>query len=179
MASATPANNHMGLTLVHGWVSTNCGRGTIDIRWSCLFTVFLCVWTAIHLSVPLYRGDKPLSRRDKIVRSKVIPALLSVIAPEFLGYTAMIEFLKARKRVKLLRRLTKTRLSLTHGYFLDMGGICLTTIDGKYHQLSEREASIRPCDYANERCQAILRNGRLSLERYPRIKSTVSQSPTA
>ena len=139
MASATPANNHMGPTLAHGWVSTNCGRGTIDILWSCLFTVFLCVWTAIYLPVPLYRGDKPLSRRDKIVRSKIIPALLSVIAPEFLGYTAMIEFLKARKRVKLLRRLTKTRLSLTHGFFLDMGGIRLTIIDGKYRQLSVRD----------------------------------------
>src|SRR5204862_325718 len=27
-------------------------RGTMDILWSCLFTVFLCTWTAQHLNVP-------------------------------------------------------------------------------------------------------------------------------
>ena len=34
------------------WQESPNGRGTMDIIWSCLFTVFICVWTAVHLNVP-------------------------------------------------------------------------------------------------------------------------------
>jgi len=53
-ATAVPNNQTDGLT--HGWVSNYCGRGTSDILWSCFFTMFLCVWTAIHLPALYYRG---------------------------------------------------------------------------------------------------------------------------
>ncbi|KAK5455078.1 hypothetical protein LTS15_005798 [Exophiala xenobiotica] len=34
------------------WQESPNERGTMDIVWSCLFTVFICVWTAVHLNVP-------------------------------------------------------------------------------------------------------------------------------
>jgi hypothetical protein len=34
------------------WQDSPNFRGTMDIIWSCLFTVFICVWTAVHLNVP-------------------------------------------------------------------------------------------------------------------------------
>jgi len=34
------------------WQLSPNQRGTMDIVWSCLFTVFICVWTAVHLNVP-------------------------------------------------------------------------------------------------------------------------------
>ncbi|ETI21788.1 hypothetical protein G647_05857 [Cladophialophora carrionii CBS 160.54] len=34
------------------WQDSPNFRGTMDIIWSCLFTVFVCVWTAVHLNVP-------------------------------------------------------------------------------------------------------------------------------
>ena len=135
MISIISAKNQTGPDLVHGWVSTDCGRGTIDILWTCLFTVFLCVWTAIHLPVPYYRGEMPLSMRDRIVRSKVVPALISIIAPEFLVWNAAVEFILARRSAKDLRRLINTELPLSHGYFLNMGGCCLCSPDGEYHHL--------------------------------------------
>ena len=33
-------------------ISTNKIRGTIDILWSCLFTIIACTWTVQHLNVP-------------------------------------------------------------------------------------------------------------------------------
>lgn len=35
-----------------GWVAGPGDRGTWDILYSCLFTLLLCVYTAIHLNVP-------------------------------------------------------------------------------------------------------------------------------
>ncbi|KUJ17077.1 uncharacterized protein LY89DRAFT_550286, partial [Mollisia scopiformis] len=34
------------------WVSSPGGRGTWEILYSCLFTLLLCVYTAIHMNVP-------------------------------------------------------------------------------------------------------------------------------
>lgn len=35
-----------------GWVSSPNGRGTFDIIWGCLLTIFLCTWTSLHLNIP-------------------------------------------------------------------------------------------------------------------------------
>lgn len=120
--------------LVHGWVSTDCGRGTIDVIWSCLFTIFICVWTTIHLPVPHYTGQWPLGLRAKIVRSKIVPALIALVAPEFLTITALFELYQAVVTVKNFRDLGGTRLCLTTGFFYNMGGFCLKSPSGRFCQ---------------------------------------------
>lgn len=130
-----PAND----TLIHGWVSTDCGRGTSDILWSCLATIFLCVWTAMHLPVPYYRGQQPLSMRQKIVRSGIGPAVISIIAPEFLAFTAVCELTKSWLGRGVIRRLAQTDWTLTHHFFLDMGGICLRSPSGRYLQIGSED----------------------------------------
>ena len=130
-----PANDD----LVRGWVSTDCGRGTSDILWSCLTTIFLCVWTAIHLPVPLYHGRRPLSKRQKLVRSGIGPALISVIAPEFLAITAIYDLVISWVGEKEIKRLTQIDLTLTHQFFLDMGGVCLTSPSGRHLQIGREE----------------------------------------
>jgi hypothetical protein len=42
----------MNSTLVHGWVASPNERGTIDIVWSCIVTIFLCSWSVLFLNVP-------------------------------------------------------------------------------------------------------------------------------
>lgn len=42
-------------TIVHGWQPEPSGRGTWSIVWSCLTTVLLCTWSALHLPVPDWR----------------------------------------------------------------------------------------------------------------------------
>lgn len=127
---------------VHGWVSTDCGRGTSDILWSCLATIFLCVWTVIHLPVPccsrfiegrIVPGEPSRSWRNWIVKSGIVPAVMSAIAPELLTFIAIVEFLRALNTRKRLKHLSWT---LTQAFFLDMGGFCLETPQGLRQQLS-------------------------------------------
>ena len=142
--------------LVHGWVSTNCGRGTSDILWSCLATILLSVWTVIHLPLPclsrfdggkLVADEPSRSWRNWIIRSGIVPAVVSVVAPEFLTFTAIGEFIDARRRQ---RKMTSMNWTLTHAFFLRMGGFCFETPSGIRLQLDDEElmsaisAEIRP-----------------------------------
>ena len=131
--------------LVHGWHSTDCGRGTSDILWSCLSTILLCVWTVIHLPVPccsrfkdgkLVPGEPSRSRRNRIIRSGIVPAVISVVAPEFLTVTAIFEFVEAWN---LRRKFTHDSWTLTHAFFFNMGGFCLETPSGLRLQLDDAE----------------------------------------
>ncbi len=126
---------------VHGWVSTDYGRGTSDILWSCLASIFLCVWTVIHLPVPCFSrfeggrivpGEPSRSWRNWIIKSGIVPAAISVIAPEYLTFIAILEFLEALNTRKRLKRLSWT---LTQAFFLDIGGFCLETPQGLRQQL--------------------------------------------
>ena len=126
---------------VHGWVSTDCGRGTSDILWSCLATILLCVWTVIHLPIPccsrfeegrIVPGEPSRSWRNWIVKSGIVPAVISVIAPEVLTFIAIAESLVALKTRERLKQLNWT---LTQAFFLDMGGFCLETPQGLRQQL--------------------------------------------
>lgn len=129
--------------LVYGWVSTHCGRGTSDILWSCLATIILCVWTVIHLPVPccmrfdkgqLVPGEPPRSFRNWVIRSGIVPAVTSVIAPEWLTVLAISELLGARTTQK---KMTQHNWTLTHGFFVNMGGFCLETSRGVRLQIND------------------------------------------
>ena len=130
-------------TLIHGWVSTDCGRGTSDILWSCLATIFLCVWTIIHLPIPcrsrfaagrLVPGESPRTWKNWIIGSGIVPAMISIIAPEFVTLIAISDFLEARYTKE---RMTKMNWTITHAFFLNMGGICLKTPSGILLQLDD------------------------------------------
>ena len=129
--------------LVHGWHSTDCGRGTSEILWNCLATILLCVWTVIHLPVPpcsrfdkgqLVPGEPSRSLRNWFIRSGIVPTIISVIAPEFLTYTAISEYIRARQ---IKKKIGQVNLTLAHGFFLGMGGFCLETPSGLRMQLGE------------------------------------------
>lgn len=62
-------------TIVHGWQPEPDGRGSWSIVWSCLVTVFLCTWSALHLKVPKQHGSwyVPLTR---IPPTLCVPVLL-------------------------------------------------------------------------------------------------------
>ena len=127
--------------LVHGWVSTDCGRGTSDILWSCLATILLCVWTVIHLPLPclsrfeegeIVPGEPSRSWRNWVIRSGIVPAVISIIAPEFLTFTAIGDLFVAWRSHKYIYQMNWT---LTHTFFLHMGGFCLETPSGLRQQL--------------------------------------------
>ena len=136
MVSTLAIQNLTDSTLVRGFVTADCGRGTIDILWSCLTAIFLSIWTVIHLPVPCFDMERPDNFRRKVVRSRVGASLLALLAPEWTLFLALMEIIEAASIRKKLQKLS-IEANLTHGFFLSMGGLCLRAPGGRCHQLQE------------------------------------------
>ena len=134
MVSTLAIQNLTDSTLVHGFVTADCGRGTIDILWSCLTAIFLSIWTVIHLPVPCFDIERPDNFRRKLVRSRVGTSLLALLAPEYVLFGAVREITAAYTARKNLQKLS-INANLRHGFFLQMGGFCLRAPGGRCHQL--------------------------------------------
>lgn len=73
------------------WMPSATTRGTADIIYSCVFTISLCVYTALHLNIPL-NGE---NIRWQYLR-KAKWTLIGIIAPELVLYSAFDQFWTAR-----------------------------------------------------------------------------------
>ena len=134
MVSTSQIQNSTDSTLVRAFVTADCGRGTIDILWSCLTAIFLSVWTVIHLPVPCFDIERPDNPRTKIVRSRTGTCVMVLFARELLLYFATVDLMEARQTKTALQRVS-IDLSLTHAFFVNMGGFCLKSPIQRCHQL--------------------------------------------
>lgn len=80
-----------GNTPLTGWYEPPNERGTWDIIVSCVLTLTICVWSALHLNVPT--EDSKLQERN-YRRARWI--VLGLFAPELVVSTAFGQFLTAR-----------------------------------------------------------------------------------
>ncbi|KAI1778242.1 hypothetical protein F4818DRAFT_290998 [Hypoxylon cercidicola] len=103
-----------------GWTSSPDGRGTIDIIWSCLLTVFLCAWTSICVNVPPL-GATPLGNFWR----KLLVFFETLAGPEFIFHTAIGEYVVARQSVRDFRDAGFHGWTIRHGFFANMGGFVL------------------------------------------------------
>ena len=71
------------------WKPNPDSRGTFDILTTCLITLLLCAWTAVHLNV------SPPGSFWKPVWRKVGWLILAVLAPEMVAYTAWYRILQS------------------------------------------------------------------------------------
>ncbi|MCJ1234031.1 hypothetical protein MMC14_001989 [Varicellaria rhodocarpa] len=117
------ARNEM---IIHGWVDEPDGRGTWSILWTCLTTIFICTWSALHLNVPEEHSTWLLYDR------KIVWMLLAVIAPEVLLHDAMYAYLGARSLRKDLLLHGGEEWTLTHTQFVYAQGF--------YTRASHKEA---------------------------------------
>lgn len=70
-----------GTEIVH-WKDGPTTRGTFDIVSSCVITLILCAWTAVHLNIaPPGESWRPMLRKTGWL-------LLALLAPEMVAYTA-------------------------------------------------------------------------------------------
>ncbi|KAI4191756.1 MAG: hypothetical protein LQ348_003435 [Seirophora lacunosa] len=108
-----------------GWVSQPDGRGTFDILWSCLFTIFLCTWVSLHLNVPspheTYRHQ--FSRKARWM-------LQGIMAPEFVLAFATGQKVEATRSVEDFKPLAlpgqgRPKWTIRHGFYANMGGFVL------------------------------------------------------
>jgi hypothetical protein len=127
------------------FVSSPNTRGTFDILWSCLFTIFICIWTVQHFNIPEqrdgrdegWRGDLKWGLKKFTTRLRWM--IITLILPEYLMGMAIGDRLNVSR---LLKKARKLRLSdgsplpkdelrnwtKTHVYFGDMGGYLVRTI---------------------------------------------------
>ncbi|KAK4940505.1 hypothetical protein LTR10_019379 [Elasticomyces elasticus] len=71
----------------NGWVPDPNGRGTWQILYSCVFTLFICVYSAIHINIPA-RGEP----KNAQFWRKVKWAFIAIFAPEVVLYSAWQQY---------------------------------------------------------------------------------------
>jgi hypothetical protein len=81
-------HNSTDAELYQSWKSMPEGRGTLSIIYSCLFTVFIYAWSALHQNVPADDDSK-----SQVFWRKVKWMLIGILAPEFIAVTALDEYL--------------------------------------------------------------------------------------
>jgi len=127
------------------FVSSPDARGTLEILWSCLFSIFACTWTIQHLNIPRPRGvgkehDDSAIRRmwsaaaheAKSFWSSLKWMLLAVVAPEFLLGKAIGDYVLARRLKREVDEMREAgtigpdeEWELSHSFFSFMGGFRL------------------------------------------------------
>ena len=121
-------------TLIHGWrPEPHCGRGTWSILWSCLATIFICTWSALHLGVPKRHGRWYLFFR------RIRFMLLAAVAPEWILAKAAQRLFDARALLKKIRKEGNQEWTLTHIQFLLAGGFCTRTPEGHESKCSRTQ----------------------------------------
>ena len=120
-------------TLIHGWRAEPQGRGTWSILWSCLATIFICTWSALHLSVSERHG------RWNLFFRKLGAMLVATAAPEFMLYNSAVNFFEARDLLKTLRNRGNREWTLTHLQFACANGFRTRTPDGDLTKCSAEQ----------------------------------------
>ncbi len=91
--AATPKNlTQLQTQIAPSWVPDADTRGTWNLLYSCVFTLALCVWTAIHLNVPA-PGES--SFRQTCRKAKWVIA--AIFAPELAVFSAWYQWYWARQ----------------------------------------------------------------------------------
>ena len=93
-------------TIAPSWVSAPSMRGTSSILYSCILTLFACIYTALHLNIPK-RGAGAMG----LLSSKSLWSLAALMAPEIVLYYASFQFIEARSIAKTLSGLAEVEAS--------------------------------------------------------------------
>ena len=65
------------------WAPSCNDRGTFDILSSCVITLLLCVWSAVHINVP-----RPGSSWGNRMGTRILWSTLALFAPGMVAFTA-------------------------------------------------------------------------------------------
>ena len=154
-ATTSGENNTQNLNPKQGWTAQPDGRGTLDIIWSCVITMFLCSWSILCMNMP-----GPKESRGQILWRKTSLTALGVLCPEIIFELALGQWLSARqsmidfnasgfggtlaenkwyksirikelfaKEVQTAHNHAQGRWTMKDAYFTDMGGFVLHTRD--------------------------------------------------
>ena len=124
-------------TNIVSWVDDPNRRGTSGILSSCIITMVLCIWTALHLNLPLRSHAKQKWYAKGHSWRKFGWLVLTLLAPEIAVYTAWYQYREARK-VKDLGISVRNEVSvddpgagadkkwsMVHAFYAIMGGFVI------------------------------------------------------
>jgi len=115
-----------------GYVADPAGRGTPSLVISCVVTLTLCVWSALHLNVPFQGRTKP---QEALLNLRWIVA--GIYAPELVVFVAWRQWCSARLLQKLVDGAPKSeeatapeggrpfQWTMAHSFFACTGGFAL------------------------------------------------------
>ena len=107
-----------------GWVGQPNQRGTIDIIWSCVATLGICVWAMLHLNVPS-QTDSHFTLFLRRVRWMT----LAILAPEVIMLFAGGQWASARRSVAEMGEIGCSDWTIVHAHYADSGGFLLHSKD--------------------------------------------------
>lgn len=90
--------------LAPSWVNSPEFRGSSDILRSCLLTLLACVYTALHLNIPLEQG------KWKALLTKIRWVFITLLAPELPLHSAATQYFEARTLRRDLRDILKQKV---------------------------------------------------------------------
>ena len=124
-------------TDVVAWVDEPDRRGTSGILTSCIGTMLLCVWTALHLNLPHPSSVKQRWYNNSQQWRKVRWLFLGWLAPELVVYTAWFQHREARKVMDLGIKVKDSafdesrydghgaKWSMVQAFYATMGGLVI------------------------------------------------------
>lgn len=113
-------NNSINNSSTQGWTSSPDGRGSFDIIWSCVSTIFLCSWTVLCVQVPALDEDEWV-----LFRRKFYLTCLGIAGPEFILMLAIGQWASAHRSLKEFQLSGYKDWTMNHAFFADMGGFVL------------------------------------------------------
>jgi hypothetical protein len=163
LAANVPTNSSLP-TSQFVYVAGPSTRGTLDILWSSLLTLFLCTYTAQHLNVPSQKDEQNITiwlmakRKWGAVWRRLKWMLVAIIMPEFLIGRALSDYVAAHKSLVVLQQYVRPgeAWTMSHAFFANMGGFVL-----------KREALV----------QTTIDQGAANLSNLPQSKPPASQFP--
>ncbi|OTA07691.1 hypothetical protein A9Z42_0085960 [Trichoderma parareesei] len=102
------------------WIGGPNIRGTWDILWTCLATVFICTYTLLCLNLPA-QGDS----LAVLARRRVLWMALSIIGPEIVLSYASGQWSRAKHAAEAFAKSGHKSFNMRLGFFADMGGFML------------------------------------------------------
>lgn len=108
------------------WVDQPSFRGTWDIIWTSLATIFICTYTLLCLNVPA-----PTDSMWTIAKRRLLWMGLAIIAPEIVLTYAAGQWSRARQSVQAFHESGHQEWTMRSAFFADMGGF---VIHGKLEQ---------------------------------------------
>ncbi|KAJ5725885.1 uncharacterized protein N7483_007242 [Penicillium malachiteum] len=130
------------------YISSPNTRGTLDILWSCLFTIISCTWTVQCPDLPTQRNEFKdgclgwWKWAAKKYFSSAAWFLITMLAPEMLLGLYVIQAVRWRNYTKVFEKLGYANIdgvewTRTHSCFAEMGGFVMKISKPSGHRLTQ------------------------------------------